>query len=251
MILGFILINCGRTKPEVKEVMTGPPPDGMVLIPGGYFTMGSDSGDESPKHKVWVAPFFMDKYEVTNRQYSEFVKATGHPKPPFFNDTSLNKPNQPVVGLSYYDALSYARWAGKRLPTEAEWEFAARGGLKEKEYPWGNELPFKKCNYAPEGEKDRDGYAFSSPVGVFRPNDYGLYDMAGNVWEWCQDFYDTLYYSKSPEKNPPGPDSGYTRVLRGGSWLSINPKHLKCSSRLELRPFVQDRYYGFRCVKTP
>ena len=219
------------------------------MIPGGYFIMGSDSSDERPRHKIWIDTFYIDKYEVTNRQYNEFVKATGHPRSLFFRDTSLNKPSQPVVGVDCYDALSYAKWAGKRLPTEAEWERAARGGLEGKEYPWGDESPFTRCNYAPDGEKEIDGYAFSAPVGRFAANGYGLYDMAGNVWEWCTDFYDSLYYGTSPDKNPAGPDSGYTMVLRGGSWLSLNPKHLRCSSRLELKPYIQDRYYGFRCVK--
>jgi len=221
------------------------------MIPGGSFTMGSDSAGERPKHKVWVDTFFLDKCEVTNRQYKEFIKATGHPQPPFFRDSILGLPDHPVVGVSYSDAQSFAYWAGKRLPTEAEWEYAARGGLKGKDFPWGNEPPAGRCNFAPHGDKEADGYAFTSPVGRFAANKYGLYDMAGNAWEWCQDFYDTLYYRASPETNPAGPDSGYTRVLRGGSWLSINPKHLKCSSRLELKPYVLDRYYGFRCAKTP
>lgn len=249
-MLFLLLTFCSKQKSKVEEVKPVlPQPEGMVLIPGGYFIMGSDSAGESPKHRVWVDTFYLDKYEVTNREYMEFVKATGHPKPPFIKDTALNKPNQPVVGVSYFDALCYAIWSGKRLPTEAEWEYAARGGLAEKNFPWGDESPFKKCNYAPEGNLEGDGFKYTAPVGKFPPNNFGLYDMAGNVWEWCSDFYDTTYYRKSPERNPPGPDSGYTRVLRGGSWLSINPKHLRCSARLELKPFVQDRYYGFRCAK--
>ncbi|MEO0206909.1 MAG: formylglycine-generating enzyme family protein [candidate division WOR-3 bacterium] len=249
--LFWLIVMCS-SKPKtedkvIKKIM--PPPTGMVLIPGGYFIMGSDSIGESPKHKVWIDTLYLDKYEVTNRQYLEFVKATGHPKPAFIKDSCLNNPNQPVVGVSYFDALCYAKWAGKRLPTEAEWEYAARGGLVEKEYPWGDEPPFRKCNYAPEGNFEADGFRYTSPVGKFAPNNFGLYDMAGNVWEWCADFYDTTFYRLSPDKNPTGPDSGYTRVLRGGSWLSINPRHLKCSSRMGLKPFVQDRYYGFRCAK--
>lgn len=247
-ILYFIL--CGKQKTEEKSVKKIlPPPEGMVLIPGGYFVMGSDSTGENPKHRVWIDTFYMDKYEVTNRQYLEFVKATGHPRPAFIKDSSLNNPNQPVVGVSYFDVLCYAKWAGKRLPTEAEWEYAARGGLVDKDFPWGDEMPFKKCNFAPGGNLEADGYKYTSPVGRFPPNNFGLYDMAGNVWEWCADFYDSLYYRTSPDKNPTGPDSGYTRVLRGGSWLSINPKHLRCSARMGLKPFVQDRYYGFRCAR--
>ncbi len=210
--------------------------------------MGSDSAGENPKHKVWIDTFYLDKYEVTNKKYLEFVKATGHPKPPFIKDTMFNKPEQPVVGVSYFDALCYAKWAGKRLPTEAEWEYAAKGGMNEREFPWGNESPLRKCNYAPDGKLEGDGYKYTAPVGKFPPNNIGLFDMAGNVWEWCADFYDTNYYKISPEKNPTGPDSGYARVVRGGSWLSLNPKHLRGSSRMGLKPFVQDRYYGFRCA---
>ncbi len=229
----------------------GPAPAGMVLIPGGTFSMGADSFDEGPRHKIRIDSFFIDVREVTNRQYWEFVTATGHPPAPFFRDSVLGRPDHPVVGVSYDDARAYAFWLNKRLPTEAEWEYAARGGLKEKDYPWGNDPPNGRCNFAPHGKKNADGWAFTSPVGRYKANNYGLYDMSGNAWEWCSDFYDSTYYQRSPERNPVGPDSGYTRVLRGGSWLSINPKHLKCSSRLELKPYIKDRYYGFRCAKTP
>lgn len=246
---------CGKPKPEPKIPAAGkeigPAPEGMAIIPGGFFTMGSDSSDERPKHKVWVDTFYLDKHEVTNREYRIFTKETGHPQSPFYRDSILGLPEHPVIGVSYDDAQAYAHWAGKRLPTEAEWEYAARGGLAGKEFPWGNDKPSGKSNFAPHGDKDADGYAFTSPVGRFAANGFGLFDMAGNAWEWCADFYDTLYYRNSPEQNPVGPDSGYTRILRGGSWLSINPKHLKCSSRLELKPFIKDRYYGFRCAKTP
>lgn len=250
LIFIFFFFHCGKPKPQIKEEKPIiPQPPGMVLVPGGYFTMGSDSTGENPSHKVWIDSFYLDKYEVTNRDYMEFVKATGHPKPPFIKDPCLNRPNQPVVGVSYFDALSYAHYRGKRLPTEAEWEYTARGGLIDMEFPWGNESPLGRCNYAPEGNLEGDRYRYTAPVGSFPPNSFGLYDMAGNVWEWCSDFYDTNYYKLSPERNPAGPDSGYARVLRGGSWLSINTKHLRCSARLGMKPFVQDRYYGFRCAK--
>jgi len=257
LLLTVLVISCGS--PEQKDASVThehtipPPPDGMAFIPGGSFVMGSDTGDEAPTHRVWVDAFYLDKHEVTNQDYKEFIDSTGHPAPPFFKERDLNQPDQPVVGVSYYDAVSYAHWAGKRLPTEAEWEYAARGGLPGKKHPWGDDDPFTRCNYAPihRGGKEADGHACSAPVGSYAPNGFVLYDMAGNVWEWCQDFYDSLYYRVSPDSNPSGPDSGYVRVLRGGSWLSIKPKHLTCSSRLELRPFVKDRYYGFRCAKTP
>jgi formylglycine-generating enzyme required for sulfatase activity len=253
IIIVFAALSCGKPEEPVSETpepVDIVPPEGMVLIPAGYFTMGEDSGKAAPKHKVWIDAFFMDKYEVTNRQYRTFIEATGHPKPPWLKDRDLNKLDQPVVGISYDDALAYAHWAGKRLPTEAEWEYAARGGLENNEFPWGNDAVEKRCNYSPM-PREKDGYEYTAPVGKYAPNNYGLYDMAGNVWEWCHDFYSLDYYRVSPERNPPGPDSGYTRVLRGGSWLSISAKYLKCSARMELKPFVQDRYYGFRCAKTP
>jgi sulfatase modifying factor 1 len=250
VIFAIFFCPCTGKKETGQALKTMKPlPAEMLMIPGGEFVMGSDSSDESPRHKVLVDTFYMDKCEVTNQQYGEFVKATGHPRPLFCRDTSLNKPQQPVVGVSYYDALSYAKWAGKRLPTEAEWEYAARGGLPGKEFPWGDGSPFGRCNYFPEGGKGSDGFAFTARVGAFPANPYGLFDMAGNAWEWCSDFYDSAYYAVSPSVNPSGPDSGYTRVLRGGSWLSMNTRHLRCSSRLELKPYIQDRYYGFRCVK--
>ena len=248
IIIAILLIGCAKKKEEKpKPAREIKPPEEMVLIPGGKFLMGSEEKGESPAYEVEVDSFYLDRYEVTNREYKEFIDSTGHQKLPFY-DSKLHRPDQPVIGISYYDALSYAEWRGKRLPTEAEWEWAARGGL-EGPYPWGEEPPDKtKCNYAPEGEKKLDGYGYTAPVGSFPPNGYGLYDMAGNVWEWCVDIY-SKEYPKSFRKNPKGPDSGYTHTLRGGSWLSINHKHLKVTSRLELKPFVKDRYYGFRCAK--
>lgn len=252
----FILLNCGVRDEQPKEPLVaqkeiGPPPEGMVLIPAGDFTMGGAEENQKPLHTVHVNAFYLDEYEVTNQEYMIFVKETGHPKSPFYRDSDFNKPDQPVVGISYYDAITYAQWIGKRLPTEAEWEYAARGGLDNQRFPWGNDITPKKCNYVPKGGKEADGYEYTAPVGKFPPNAYGLYDMAGNAWEWCQDYYSTTHYAVSPDSNPAGPDSGYSRVLRGGSYLSINPKYLTCASRLELKPFVQDRYYGFRCAKSP
>ena len=252
----FIIIGCGGKTETVEEPVgepteIGPPPEGMVLVPAGSFIMGSDEGDQQPPHTVYIDAFYLDRHEITNREYMLFVKETGHPKPPFYKDSDFNKPDQPVVGISYNDAVAYACWVGKRLPTEAEWEFAARGGLEKKKFPWGDDINARNCNYVPSGGKDADGYEYTAPVEKYPPNGYGLYDMAGNAWEWCQDFYSTTYYAVSPDSNPAGPDSGYTRVLRGGSYLSINPKYLTCASRMELKPFVQDRYYGFRCAKSP
>jgi formylglycine-generating enzyme required for sulfatase activity/curli biogenesis system outer membrane secretion channel CsgG len=219
----------------------------MIYIPAGYFIMGSPEGegesDEHPQHKVWVDAFLIDRYEVTNAKYEKFMKATGHRAPTFWNDDRFNKPDQPVVGVSWYDAEAYAKWAGKRLPTEAEWEKAARGGLVGKRYPWGDNISPDNANYDRTGGRD----IWTSPVGSFPPNGYGLYDMAGNAWEWVADWYDKNYYRSSPERNPKGPNISSWRVLRGGSW-NDNPDHLRCADRnYHYEP--TDSFYsiGFRC----
>lgn len=226
----------------------------MVLIPADEFEMGDHHGvgfdDEQPVHTVYLDAFYIDKYEVTNAQYRKFMDATGHSAPGYWNDALVNAPKQPVVGLSWHDAVAYAEWEGKRLPTEAEWEKAARGGLVGKRYPWGDEAPdaggVYRANYDPGGF-DEDGYFYTSPVGSFAPNGYGLYDMAGNVWEWCADWRDGGYYANSPYNNPLGPDSGSFRVLRGGSWL-YGPGRLRVADRDDYSPSLTDINIGFRCV---
>lgn len=199
-------------------------PAGMALIPSGTFLMGSNDGesDEKPVHHVFVDAFYLDKYEVTVAQYQQFLNANPQRTSPENWGEQLRNPNHPVVYVSWEDANAYARWAGKRLPTEAEWEYAARGGntgLGGKpihKYPWGNDPSQDQANYT--GTAGRDQWSGTSPVGSFPPNGYGLYDMAGNVWEWCADWYDENYYKGSPERNPKGPSQGNLRVLRGGSW---------------------------------
>ena len=218
----------------------------MVLIPAGEFQMGSSYGPdrEKPVHTVYLDVFYMDKYEVTNAQYKKFVDATGHPTPGFWDDSRYNAPDQPVVGVSWHDAKAYAEWAGKRLPTEAEWEKAARGGLTGMKYSWGNRVTHDDANYAGIGSKD--WWECTSPVGSFAPNDYGIYDMAGNALEWCADWSSKHYYSSSPRRDPGGPSSGTHRVLRGGSWLST-AGYLRCASRFSFNPMGPFNSFGFRC----
>jgi formylglycine-generating enzyme required for sulfatase activity len=231
----------------------------MVLIPAGEFQMGDslDGMDLAlPVHTVYLDAFYMDIYEVTNAQYLKFMDATGHSAPVYWDDSRFNVPEHPVVGVSWHDAVAYAEWAGKRLPTEAEWEKAARGGLVGKRYSWGSDSPDgTQCNFADvntdydwSDKSVDDGYSRTSPVGSFSANGYGLYDMAGNVWDWCSDWYDSSYYSSSPSNNPKGPSSGSQRVMRGGSW-SRYEDFLRCAYRSSRPPTDMYGYIGFRCSK--
>ncbi len=306
---------------------------GMVFIKGGTFSMGADnnqaSADEYPKHKVTVDGFWIDETEVTNRQFAEFVKATGyittaekkpdweelkkqlpagtekpdesllvaaslvfvapdhqvstddysqwwrwqpganwkHPQGPSSNING--KEDYPVVQVSWFDAVAYAKWAGKRLPTEAEWEFASRGGAENQIYSWGNEnvdAGEPKANSwqgdFPSNNALRDDFYGAAPVKSFKPNNYGLYDIAGNVWEWCADLYKNDYYAESalPQgiSNPQGPTTSYDpdeptaikRVLRGGSFL-CNEKTCtgyRNARRMKSSEDTGMEHTGFRCV---
>jgi formylglycine-generating enzyme required for sulfatase activity len=233
---------------EVKTEKIGKDGAPMMLISAGEFQMGSDEGgnDEKLVHTVYLDDFYMDKYEVTNAQYKKFMDASGYKSPKNWDDPRFNAPNQPVIGVSWNDAKAYADWAGKRLPTEAEWEKAARGGLVGKKYPLGDNLTHDEANYAKTGGKDT--WENTAPVGSFAPNGYGLYDMAGNVWEWCEDWYSTAYYYYSPKSNPKGTDSGSVRVFRGGSW-SDDPDELRVSYRSNSGPDGMFGDVGFRCVE--
>ncbi|MBD0377596.1 MAG: formylglycine-generating enzyme family protein [Flavisolibacter sp.] len=321
------------TTADSQQYNTDSSTSGMVLIPGGAFSMGGDneqaSPDEYPKHQVTVKPFWMDATEVTNAQFAAFVQATGYittaeqkpdwevlkkelppgtPKPPDsmlvpaslvftptdgpvnLNNYSLwwrwqkgadwkhpegpgssieGKENYPVVHISWYDAQAYCKWAGKRLPTEAEWEYAARGGLRNAVYPWGNEhvnAGKAKAN-SWEGEfpywnEQKDGFLRLAPVRSFAPNGYGLYDMAGDVWEWCSDWYDANYYKtlqSGTAVNPMGPNKSFDpeepyvqkRSLRGGSFL-CNDNYCsgyRVSRRMKSSPDTGLEHTGFRCVK--
>jgi iron(II)-dependent oxidoreductase len=245
LVLAGLLLSVSHSSSQVKEdkgVETE-----MVLVPGGEFVMGAESDTEDNKaHKVFVAPFYMDKYEVTNAQYYEFCKATDRKLPEFWGmeefHSGANHPNHPVVGVAWQDAKAYAEWRGKRLPTEAEWEYAARGGLGGKSYPNGEQLEDTAANF------NRSGFAGTVAVGRFPANGYGLHDMSGNVWEWTADRYGVDYYGSSPFQNPKGPEEGRFRVIRGGGWHS-GPYCNRVYYRNALLPQWVDFAVGFRCAK--
>ena len=281
----------GRTEPtEPTEPMvppvTPPPvpvtppiagPDGMVLIPAGSFEMGSDDAeadaDERPVHTVHLDAFYMDVYEVTNAQFKAFVDANPqwqkhnidakfHSSRSYLlqwsgNDYPAGSADYPVVEVTWYAAMAYAEWAGKRLPTEAEWEYAARGGLVGKKYPWGDAEPtLADANYGYDEDGDRRETRIS--IGSYAANGYGLYDMAGNVWEWCLDAYDADFYAASDNSRNPiagGEVDNFTtiptdplRVLRGGSWYS-SAQGLRVANRGWETPSSAYIFFGFRCVR--
>jgi formylglycine-generating enzyme required for sulfatase activity len=224
------------------------PTDGaeMIYVPAGEFLMGSPAGvgeaDEHPQRRVYLDAFWVDKTEVTVAQYRRFCHATGRemPVPPPWGWQD----NHPIVRVSWEEASAYATWARKRLPTEAEWEKAARGA-DGRAYPWGSNWDPSKCV---------DGRQSTEPVGS-RPagaSPYGVLDMAGNVWEWCSDWYDAGYYRAAPAVNPIGPASGVYVVLRGGGWDTDNPASLRSGNRKADMGAPMDplaRSTGFRCVR--
>jgi sulfatase modifying factor 1 len=219
----------------------------LVLIRGGKFSMGSAvESDHSPIHRVSVSSFYIDKHQVTNAQYLEFCDETGHRVPEFWHRDgfrcSPDHPKHPVVGISWQDAAEFAAWSGKRLPTEAEWEYAARGGLEGLDYPNGENLDPADGNYT---QSNKGGPV---AVGSYEANGFGLYDMQGNVVEWVGDYYAPDYYASSPSANPQGPPSGKFRVIRGGGWHS-GPYCNRVYFRNALPPNWVDFNVGFRCAK--
>lgn len=226
----------------------------MAVIPAGEFWMGVDGmiglEDEKPRHKVWLDAYSMDLYEVTVARYATFLAATHHQPPAYWETVNLAEDGErPVIGVNWDDAEAYCKWAGKRLPTEAEWEKAARG-TDERPYPWGTKKP------APDLANYALGARFSysqvlMPVGKYgkAKSPYGLFDMGGNVWEWTQDWYEGAYYGRSPEKNPAGPEQGQFKVLRGGSWSDME-KYMLTYGRFKLLPTTRNSYTGFRCAKS-
>ena len=228
----------------------------MVLIPAGSFTMGGGPEgdfDEQPQRQIYLDAYYIDKYEVTHADYKQFARALRRQLPSIavFEDNVklLMGDKQPVVGVMWVDAFAFCRWAGKRLPTEAEWEKAARGP-DERTWPWGDTFNKKLAN----GQGEEDGFKYTAPVGSFEQgrSPFGLYDMSGNVSEWVSDWYDQFYYKKAPFKNPKGPeepDINKVLVYRGGSYNSFS-KDLRASKRVGgAHPERGDSTVGFRCAK--
>ena len=224
----------------------------MVLVPAGEFIMGSSTGeaDERPERRVYLDAFFMDQDHTTVEQYAKFLEATSHDAPPEWNIMSrAMHQKRPVVNVEWADAAAYCTWAGKRQPTEAEWEKAARG-TDGRIYPWGNESPTRvHANFRKETWSNH--YVLST-VGSYEDgkSPSGINDMAGNVWEWVSDWYDSEYYMTAPLRNPTGSAAGMSKVVRGGSWGS-GPEGLRSAKRETHVPSFQGYGTGFRCAKTP
>ena len=231
---------------------------GMVFIPAGEYLRGRSHAlpddhlkwfptllkDDQPTRRIFVSAFYLDEHEVTNGQYLAFVKATRHAVPYNWPGGELptGKENFPVVDVSWADAAAYCHWTGQRLPSEAEWERAARGLIEGKQYPWGDDPPARINSRF-------DAVDGPGEVKQFKPNYFGVYDVAGNVWEWCNDWYAKDYYASAPERDPAGPKSGLYRVLRGGSWAD-EPKFLTCAHRSWARPAERSPNIGFRCAQS-
>ena len=249
----------------------------FARVPAGEFSMGADDGDEDqrPQHTAYVNAFFLSIHAVTNQQYAEFVRATGHPAPavrdlplvvtpqqelafrelaaPYVwrgGELSPDRLRHPVTLVTYRDAVAYCEWLSKRLsqplrlPTEAEWERAARGNLEGRRYPWGDDIDPSRANFLPDPGLKR--YRGTRPVGSFAPNAFALYDMAGNVWEWVADWYAPDIYRTPDRRNPRGPAEGTLRVLRGGSWVTHDVDQLRCSHRHKVPADTYAYSIGFR-----
>lgn len=289
---------------KLSENSPHPP---MILLPGGPFRMGTDdlegfpSDGEGPIREVELSPFYIDAHAVSNREFKQFVDATGyiteseqygwsyvfhlfvseacaqtvtrsvqrtpwwwvvegadwkHPDGP---DSSIeSRMDHPVVQVSFNDALAYCKWSGKRLPTEAEWEYAARGGLDQKRYPWGDELKPDgqyRCNIwqgkFPTVNTSMDGYAGTAPVDAYLPNGYGLYNIVGNVWEFCADWFSVDYHQSASLQNPQGPPRGQSKVMKGGSYLCHRSycNRYRVAARSSNTPDSAAGNMGFRCAR--
>ena len=270
-----ILAGCGAPAEPVAGATRVWEKDGsvMVYVPAGEFIMGSSDADidailaecsdcerewfddEYPQHTIYLSAFWMDQTEVTNEQYAGCVAAGACPASRYADDGEFNGADQPVVGVSWHDAKAYCEWTGKQLPTEAQWEKAARG-TDGRKYPWGDTFDGSKLNFCDvncefdwKDNDANDGYPYTAPVGSYPAgaSPYGALDMAGNVWEWCTDWYDANYYTNSPGRDPQGPDSGNYRVVRGGSWY-FDERRVRAADRPRGAPDDRDYNLGFRCV---
>lgn len=222
----------------------------MVAISEGWFWMGSAAGQENerPVHRVWVDAFELAECQLTNGEYARFLAATKHRAPLYWENANFSHPEQPLVAPSWFDAVAYCEWLSAasglryRLPTEAEWERAARGGVEQKQFPWGDEAPGHLANYSARWKNGPE------PVGRAERNAYGLCDMGANVHEWCADWFSAEYYGGSPKRNPQGPAQGLRRSSRGGSWRH-QIKVSRCAARASIPPEFQYADYGLRIAR--
>ena len=242
------------SKPWRPDVLPEPDELGFVAIQGGTFLMGGAFKNEQPIHLVAVSNFELMDHEITNAEYFAFTRATKYKSPEHWQEDWFwmsEAANHPIVNIFWEDADAYCKWLDARLPTEAEWEYACRGGSTQAQYPWGDDPPDEtRANF---GQVFKTPYP-TKPVKSYPPNAYNLYDLSGNVWEWCSDWYQANYYQVSPAQNPQGPEKGfdYQHTRRGGQWQN-SPVSLRCARRYGGEPSAQDNgstaYFGFRCAR--
>ena len=269
LLILFLILSLAIFLVEESTAITAVPEE-MVLINAGGFTRGVDNtngenfSDEAPAKMIYLSSYYLDKYEVSNAKYTEFIIATDHPAPAYWDHQKLNQPNQPVTGVNWFDANTYCHWVNKRLPTEAEWEKAARGPAGST-YPWGNKLEFSKANFA-KGKSGQKYITDSVDAHADGVSYYGVYNMAGNVFEWVQDWYSANYYSADETRNPVGPQSQIgnietistktnadlkKKVIRGGSWFAP-AQSITTTHRFWNDP-INNSYgvgLGFRCAQS-
>lgn len=270
LTISFLAVFFTAIVPQVSRAVTAVPED-MVLVNAGGFTRGIDNTknnnfmDEAPAKMIYLSSYYIDKFEVSNSKYTEFIIATDHPAPAYWDYRKLNQPSQPVTGVNWFDADTYCHWANKRLPTEAEWEKAARGPAGSI-YPWGNKIEYSKANFAKgkSGQKYITDSVDAHPDGI---SYYGAYNMAGNVFEWVQDWYSSNYYSTDETRNPIGPQLQKIKnvevisnkpesdlkkkVIRGGSWFAP-AQSITTTHRFWNDP-INNSYgvgLGFRCAQS-
>jgi formylglycine-generating enzyme required for sulfatase activity len=262
--------------------MTSPILPNLARIPAGDFLMGASDveEDERPVHRVFVSEFFIGRFPVSQDDYARFIHATGYPAPairglpliaaggrdtvfrelaaPYIWESDqppAGHGSHPVVLVRHDDALAYCEWLSTdmgrtvRLPSEAEWERAARGGVEGQRYPWGNDIDASRCCYLidPSIKRQRG----TRPTGTYPPNAYGLYDICGNVWEWVADWYSAEYYGFGEARDPRGPETGNMRIVRGGSWVNADVSMLRCAYRHKVPPDTYAYSVGFRIVCEP